>query len=116
MSYNHVGTLTEARDNAGLVGTMNAALAQGGGSNSGYGRYTGNSTCTEEWNGSAWSTAAASNFPTGCVVMTGKSSNDRMHVFSNHTNSVQQSDFYNGTTWNLGANMINDGSYNNGGS
>ena len=37
-----------------------------------------------------------------------------MHVF-NHTNSVQQSDFYNGTTWNLDhlLDMINDGSYNN---
>ena len=45
----------------------------------------------------------------------GKSSNDAMHVF-NHTNSAQQSDFYNGTTWNLLQNMINDGSYNNAGS
>ena len=42
----------------------------------------------------------------------GKSSNDAMHVY-NHANSAQQSDFYNGATWNLGPNMINDGTINN---
>ena len=113
LSYTHIGTLAEARDNAGLAGTQNSALAQGGGSNSSFDRYTGNSTCTEEWNGNTWSTAAASNFPTGNVVMNaGKSSNDAMHVY-NHANSAQQSDFYNGATWNLGPNMINDGTINN---
>ena len=109
LSYSHVGTLTEARDSAALVGTMNAALAQGGGSNSSTNDMASDSTCTEEWNGSAWSTAAASNFPTGCGVMaSGKSSNDSMHVYD-ATNASQKSDVYNGTTWNLGPNMIGEG-------
>jgi len=108
LSYSHVGTLAEARDSAALVGTMNAALAQGGGSDSSTNDMASDSTCTEEWNGSAWSTAAASNFPTGCGVMaSGKSSNDSMHVYD-ATNASQKSDVYNGTTWNLGPNMIGE--------
>ena len=84
---------------------MNAALAQGGGSDSCTQHIASDSTCTEEWNGSAWSTAAASNFPTGCGVMaSGKSSNDSMHVYD-ASNASQKSDVYNGTTWSLGPNM-----------
>ena len=109
LSYSHVGDLSDARDSAALVGTMNAALAQGGGSDSSTNDMASDSTCTEEWNGSAWSTAAASNFPTGCGVMaSGKSSNDSMHVYD-APNASQKSDVYNGTTWNLGPNMIGDG-------
>ena len=105
LSYSHVGTLAEARDSAALTGTMNAALAQGGGSDSCTQHMNSDSTCTEEWNGSAWSTAAASNFPTGCGVMaSGKSSNDSMHVYDASDASLK-SDVYNGATWSLGPNM-----------
>ena len=104
MSYAHVGDLAEARDNAALAGTQNSALAQGGGSNSSYAKGS-HSTCTEEWNGNAWSVAAASNFPAGNVAMAaGKSSNDAMHVYDVAT-STQTSDFYNGISWNLGPRM-----------
>ena len=109
LSYSHVGTLAEARDSAALTGTMNAALAQGGGSDSCTQHMNSDSTCTEEWNGSAWSTAAASNFPTGCGVMaSGKSSNDSMHVYDASDASLK-SDVYNGTTWSLGPNMNGTG-------
>ena len=115
LSYAHVGTLAEARDNSALAGTMNAALAQGGGSNSSYSANSAHSTCTEEWNGSAWSEAAASNFPTGGVVMAaGKSSNDAMHVYD-CTNSDPKTDFYNGVAWSLGPNMNGLGGYKNSG-
>ena len=109
LSYSHVGTLAEARDSAALTGTVNAALAQGGGSDSSTNDLASDSTCTEEWNGSAWSTAAASNFPTGCGVMaSGKSSNDSMHVYD-ASNASLKSDVYNGMTWNLGPNMNGTG-------
>ena len=49
--------MANERASGGVVGSMNSALAQGGNNS------LGHSTCTEEWNGSAWSDAAASNFP-----------------------------------------------------
>ena len=115
LSYTHVGDLNEMRDNAALAGTQNSALAQGGGSNTSYNGISAHSTCTEEWNGSAWSAAAASNFPAGGVVMAaGKSSNDAMHVYD-CTNSDPKTDFYNGVAWSLGPNMNGLGSYKNSG-
>ena len=85
------------------IGSQNAALAQGSGLAGGAA-----STCTEEWNGSAWSTAAASNFPTGCVVMSaGDSSYDNMVVncYSppmNYKTGCNCTDFYNGISWSIG--------------
>ena len=114
LSYAHVGTLAEARDSAALAGSMNAALAQGGGSNSSYSNRSAHSTCTEEWNGSVWSEVAASNFPTATVMAAGKSSNDAMHVYD-CTNSDPKTDFYNGVAWSLGPNMNGLGSYKNSG-
>ena len=114
LSYTHVGDLNEMRDNAALAGTQNSALAQGGGSNSSYTKGT-HSSCTEEWNGNAWSVAAASNFPAGGVVMAaGKSSNDAMHVYD-YPNNDQKSDFYNGISWNLGPRMSSDKTFKNSG-
>ena len=62
LSYTTVGSMDNERGNGGVVGTMNSALAQGGNNS------LGHSTCTEEWNGSAWSGCGCSNFPTGCTV------------------------------------------------
>ena len=59
LSYTTVGCMTNERGSGGVVGTMNSSLAQGSGAGQ-----NSHSTCTEEWNGSAWSTAAASNFAT----------------------------------------------------
>ena len=56
LSYTIGDSMTNERGGGGVVGSMNSSLAQGGNNS------LGHSTCTEEWNGSAWSDAAASNF------------------------------------------------------
>ena len=72
LSYSIIASMDNERANGGVVGSMNSVLAQGGSS-------LGHSTCTEEWNGSAWSDAAASNFPTAFVSTVG-TSNNVMHT------------------------------------
>ena len=96
LSYTLGASMANERGSGGVVGSMNSALAQG--SNNGL----GHSTCTEEWNGSAWSDAAASNFPTSFVSNVG-TSNNAMHVLdANSPLKVGCTDFYNGVSWSTG--------------
>ena len=68
-------------------------LAQGGNNS------LGHSTCTEEWNGSAWSDAAASNFPTSFVSTVGTSNNAMHTVDASSPVKIGCTDFYNGASW-----------------
>ena len=96
LSYSIIGSMDNERANGGVVGSMNSALAQGGNNS------LGHSTCTEEWNGSAWSDAAASNFPTGFVSTVGTSNNAMHTVDASSPVKIGCTDFYNGASWSTG--------------
>ena len=89
--------MANERASGGVVGSMNSALAQGGNNS------LGHSTCTEEWNGSAWSDdAAASNFPTSFVSTVGTSNNNMHTVDASSPVKIGCTDFYNGASWSTG--------------
>jgi len=99
LSFTIGAPMANERGSGGFVGTMNAGLAQGGTELA-----LAGATCTEEWNGSAWSTAAASNFQTAFTQTVG-TSNNAMHI-TDTSSPVREpkSDFYNGVSWQLGPN------------
>ena len=84
------------RANGGVVGSMNSALAQCGSATFHH------STCTEEWNGSAWSDAAASKFPTAFTSTVGTSNNAMHTVDASSPVRTGCTDFYNGVSWSTG--------------
>ena len=96
LSYATVGCMANERGSGGVVGTINSSLAQGGNNS------LGHSTCTEEWNGSAWSDAAASNFPTAFTQTVGTSNNAMHTVDASSPVKVGCTDFYNGVSWSVG--------------
>ena len=96
LSYTIGASMANERGSGGVVGTMNAALAQGGNNS------LGCSTCTEEWNGSAWSDAAASNFKTGFTPTVGTSNNAMHTTDAASPTRTGCSDFYNGMSWSTG--------------
>ena len=97
LSYNHVGSMANERGSGGLVGTMNAALAQGG----------NNMVLVilhVQKNGMVvlGRMQLLQTFQL-LVFQTVGTSNDAMHVLD-HTNSpakVGCTDFYNGMSWSL---------------
>jgi hypothetical protein len=93
LSFTIGAPMANERGSGGFVGTINAGLAQGG-----IELALAGSTCTEEWNGSAWSTAAASNFQTAFTQTVG-TSNNAMHI-TDTSSPVREpkSDFYNGVS------------------
>ena len=95
-SWSDGGNLSTARCKLAGAGTQNAALAFGG-----YDDNYSKVTCTEEYNGAAWSTAGVGNLSQGNYLLGGAGTQNSAVAFGGD-NSGTVSEEYNGSSWSSG--------------
>ena len=104
-SWSYGGNLINGRQGLGVAGTQNAGIAAGGCAPSGPIVNSCPNACTEEYNGSSWSTGGAMICARGSTKTAG-TQNSALQSAGSTPTQLTCTEEYNGTSWSTGGATI----------